>query len=146
MAQRRPWPEPSATKVIRRQCEPSARGTSAVHAITTKDFPTMAERPANSRADLSHLRQVFGVTTPPWQQAPGANSISWFNPAQMALNVWDAPTYPLTECHVSQDRAVDRRNGNAQRRFGASRAQRNLRLSHDLRRSRHCSVNRIWQA
>ena len=42
---------------------------SAVHAITTKDFPTKAVRPANSRLDLSRLRQVFGVTTPPWQQA-----------------------------------------------------------------------------
>jgi dTDP-4-dehydrorhamnose reductase len=42
---------------------------SAVQAITTKDFPTKAVRPANSRLDLSRLRQVFGVTTPPWQQA-----------------------------------------------------------------------------
>jgi dTDP-4-dehydrorhamnose reductase len=42
---------------------------SAVHAIRTKDFPTKAVRPANSRLDLSRLRQVFGVTTPPWQQA-----------------------------------------------------------------------------
>ena len=40
---------------------------SAVHAITTKEFPTKAIRPANSRLDLS--RQVFGVTTPSWQQA-----------------------------------------------------------------------------
>jgi len=37
---------------------------SAVHAITTKDFPTKAVRPANSRLDLSRP-----VTTPPWQQA-----------------------------------------------------------------------------
>ena len=44
---------------------------SVVHAITTKDFPTKAVRPANSRLDLSRLRQVFGVTTPPWQQALG---------------------------------------------------------------------------
>jgi dTDP-4-dehydrorhamnose reductase len=44
---------------------------SAVQAITTKDFPTKAVRPANSRLDLSRLRQVFGVTTPPWQQALG---------------------------------------------------------------------------
>jgi hypothetical protein len=26
-------------------------------------------RPAISRLDLSRLRQVFGLTTPPWQQA-----------------------------------------------------------------------------
>ena len=44
---------------------------SAIHAIATKDFPTKAVRPANSRLDLSRLRQVFGVTTPPWQQALG---------------------------------------------------------------------------
>jgi dTDP-4-dehydrorhamnose reductase len=42
---------------------------SAVHAITTKDSPTKAVRPANSRLDLSRLPQVFGVTTPSWQQA-----------------------------------------------------------------------------
>jgi dTDP-4-dehydrorhamnose reductase len=42
---------------------------SAVHAITTKDFPTKAVRPANSRLDRSRLRQVFGVTTPSWWQA-----------------------------------------------------------------------------
>jgi dTDP-4-dehydrorhamnose reductase len=42
---------------------------SAVQAITTKDFPTKAGRPGNSRLDLSRLRQVFGVNTPPWQQA-----------------------------------------------------------------------------
>jgi dTDP-4-dehydrorhamnose reductase len=44
---------------------------SAVHAITTKDFPTKAVRPANSRLDLSRLHQVFGVITPSWQQALG---------------------------------------------------------------------------
>jgi dTDP-4-dehydrorhamnose reductase len=44
---------------------------SVVHAITTEDFPTKAVRPANSRLDLSRLRQVFGVTTPSWQQALG---------------------------------------------------------------------------
>ena len=43
----------------------------AVHAITTKEFPTKAVRPANSRLDLSRLRDVFGVITPPWQQALG---------------------------------------------------------------------------
>jgi hypothetical protein len=31
---------------------------SAVHAITTKDFPTKAARPANSRLDLLRLHQV----------------------------------------------------------------------------------------
>ncbi len=40
-----------------------------VHAITTRDFPTKAVRPANSRLDLSRLREVFGVTTAPWEDA-----------------------------------------------------------------------------
>jgi dTDP-4-dehydrorhamnose reductase len=42
-----------------------------VHAITTKDFPTKAIRPSNSRLDLSRLREVFGVTPPSWEQALG---------------------------------------------------------------------------
>jgi dTDP-4-dehydrorhamnose reductase len=42
---------------------------SAVQTIMTEDFPTKAVRPANSRLDLSRLRQVFGVTTPPWYEA-----------------------------------------------------------------------------
>jgi dTDP-4-dehydrorhamnose reductase len=38
---------------------------NAINAIATKESPTKAVRPANSRLDLSRLRQVFGVTTPP---------------------------------------------------------------------------------
>lgn len=41
---------------------------SAVHAITTKEFPTKARRPANSRLDVSRLREVFGATPPPWER------------------------------------------------------------------------------
>jgi dTDP-4-dehydrorhamnose reductase len=37
--------------------------------IATADFPTKAERPANSRLDLSRLRDRFGITTPAWQEA-----------------------------------------------------------------------------
>jgi dTDP-4-dehydrorhamnose reductase len=42
---------------------------NVVLAITTKDFPTKALRPSNSRLDLSRLREVFGVTPLPWWQA-----------------------------------------------------------------------------
>jgi dTDP-4-dehydrorhamnose reductase len=56
----------------------------AVHAITTADFPTKAVRPANSRLDLSRLRQIFGVTQVPWGRPFGANSISWFSAAKAA--------------------------------------------------------------
>jgi dTDP-4-dehydrorhamnose reductase len=37
--------------------------------ITTTDFPTKARRPGNSRLDLSRLKELFGVTTPAWQDA-----------------------------------------------------------------------------
>jgi dTDP-4-dehydrorhamnose reductase len=37
--------------------------------IATADFPTKAKRPGNSRLDLSRLKNQFGVTTPPWQDA-----------------------------------------------------------------------------
>jgi dTDP-4-dehydrorhamnose reductase len=37
--------------------------------IATGDFPTKAKRPANSRLDLTRLREVFGIAMPSWQQA-----------------------------------------------------------------------------
>lgn len=37
--------------------------------IATADFPTKAKRPANSRLDLSRLKDRFGVTMPTWQDA-----------------------------------------------------------------------------
>ena len=37
--------------------------------IGTKDFPTKAKRPGNSRLDLSRLRNVFGIVTPSWSNA-----------------------------------------------------------------------------
>jgi dTDP-4-dehydrorhamnose reductase len=37
--------------------------------IATREFPTKAKRPANSRLDLTRLRDVFGMTMPSWQQA-----------------------------------------------------------------------------
>ncbi len=43
--------------------------TEKVTPISTSEFPTKAKRPANSRLDLTRLRDVFGVTMPSWQQA-----------------------------------------------------------------------------
>jgi dTDP-4-dehydrorhamnose reductase len=43
-------------------------GPEQVTPITTADYPTPAQRPANSRLDVSHFEQVFGVTLPPWQE------------------------------------------------------------------------------
>jgi dTDP-4-dehydrorhamnose reductase len=37
--------------------------------IATKDWPTKAKRPANSRLDLTRLRQVFRIDTPEWDQS-----------------------------------------------------------------------------
>lgn len=46
--------------------------TEEIIAIETRDYPTKAKRPANSRLDLARLRSVFGVVTPAWEQTlPG---------------------------------------------------------------------------
>ena len=40
-----------------------------VRPIRTQDYPTKAKRPANSRFDLTRLREVFGVEPPGWRGA-----------------------------------------------------------------------------
>ena len=37
--------------------------------IQTRDYPTAAQRPRNSRLDLRRLRSVFGITPPHWKDA-----------------------------------------------------------------------------
>ena len=37
--------------------------------IASKDYPTKARRPQNSRLDLSRLESIFGIAPPPWQDA-----------------------------------------------------------------------------
>ena len=53
-----------------------ARGVAlAVEDITpigSDEYPARAERPRNSRLDLSRLKQVFGITPPDWQSALAA--------------------------------------------------------------------------
>jgi dTDP-4-dehydrorhamnose reductase len=34
--------------------------------IATKDYPTKAVRPLNSRLDLTRLREAFGIFPPSW--------------------------------------------------------------------------------
>ena len=46
-----------------------ALAATRITPIATADYPTKARRPANSRLDLTRLRHVFGVTTPPWDDA-----------------------------------------------------------------------------
>jgi len=38
-----------------------------INAITTAEFPTPAQRPANSQLDCSKLLDTFGITMPEWQ-------------------------------------------------------------------------------
>jgi dTDP-4-dehydrorhamnose reductase len=45
-----------------------AIATRRLLAIPTKDYPTQAARPLNSRLDLSRLAHVFGLSPPPWDQ------------------------------------------------------------------------------
>lgn len=37
--------------------------------ISTRDYPTKATRPGNSKLDLARLRKIFGVITPSWSDA-----------------------------------------------------------------------------
>jgi dTDP-4-dehydrorhamnose reductase len=41
----------------------------AVLPLRTDEYPTKARRPGNSRFDLTRLREVFGLTTPLWNEA-----------------------------------------------------------------------------
>jgi dTDP-4-dehydrorhamnose reductase len=38
-------------------------------AIRTDEFPVKAKRPANSRLDLTRLREDFGIAMPSWEEA-----------------------------------------------------------------------------
>lgn len=40
-----------------------------VRRIATADYPTPAQRPANSRLDSSRLQTIHGVSLPPWQDS-----------------------------------------------------------------------------
>ncbi|MDX2308705.1 MAG: dTDP-4-dehydrorhamnose reductase [Hyphomicrobium sp.] len=56
-----------AREIVR--CSTARGGPSAdVRAIQTKDYPTPARRPANSRLDTTKLKSTFGITLPCWQE------------------------------------------------------------------------------
>lgn len=40
---------------------------SAIKAVPSREFPTPAQRPLNSRLNTSKLQQAFGLHLPPWQ-------------------------------------------------------------------------------
>lgn len=48
--------------------------------VPTSAFPTPARRPLNSRLDSSRLRDVFGLTLPPWQQGVRRTLTEILNP------------------------------------------------------------------
>jgi dTDP-4-dehydrorhamnose reductase len=39
----------------------------SVHAIPTRDYPTPAQRPLNSRLSTARLQAAFGLRLPHWQ-------------------------------------------------------------------------------
>lgn len=43
--------------------------TRNIARIASKDYPVKAQRPLNSRLDLSRLRDVFGIAPEPWETA-----------------------------------------------------------------------------
>jgi len=50
-----------------------ARGSplavQAILPLRTEEYPTKAQRPRNSRLDLTRLRELFGISTPRWDEA-----------------------------------------------------------------------------
>jgi dTDP-4-dehydrorhamnose reductase len=54
--------------------ESAAHGGPAARVvrIATADYPTPAQRPANSRLDCSRLAATHGVALPPWRESVGA--------------------------------------------------------------------------
>ena len=53
------------------RAEAHGRKPPRVEAITTRDYPTPARRPANSRLDTAKLARDFGVIPRPWRTATG---------------------------------------------------------------------------
>ena len=53
-----------------------------IAAIDSKDFPTKASRPRNSRLDMTRLEQVYNIKMPNWREALDLelDQLSW--PAQ----------------------------------------------------------------
>jgi dTDP-4-dehydrorhamnose reductase len=54
---------------IFRQAAHHGRPVPKLRPIATTDYPTPAARPANSVLDCQHLRTVYGIAAPPWQES-----------------------------------------------------------------------------
>ncbi|MEL6372969.1 MAG: dTDP-4-dehydrorhamnose reductase [Pseudomonadota bacterium] len=61
-----------AQAVFARAAHHGAKVPSSVRAIETAQYPTPAQRPANSRLDTSKLADTFDVRLPPWQEGVDA--------------------------------------------------------------------------
>lgn len=57
----------------RRAEQPIRLAPQAIQAIPTKDYPTPAQRPLNSRLDTSKFQKAFGLSLPDWQ--PGVSRV-----------------------------------------------------------------------
>ncbi len=56
-------------EAIFRQAATRGRRQTQVKRIATADYPTPAQRPANSRLDNEKLIPVYGVKLPEWRQS-----------------------------------------------------------------------------
>jgi dTDP-4-dehydrorhamnose reductase len=61
-------PDVSWAEFARHIFDIAGRNTE-VSDIPTKDYPTPARRPLNSRLDCTELRRVFGIERPDWRDA-----------------------------------------------------------------------------
>lgn len=55
-----------AQAILTRSAQPPPR--PRLIPIAAKDYPSIAQRPANSRLDCRRLSQTLGIAMPPWQQ------------------------------------------------------------------------------
>jgi dTDP-4-dehydrorhamnose reductase len=71
-----------ATEIFDRAAQHGLRRPT-VTAIATKDWPTPAQRPANSRLDCGKLLSTYGIALPPWQAsvARTVDAVMWRNAA-----------------------------------------------------------------
>jgi dTDP-4-dehydrorhamnose reductase len=58
-----------AREFLTSMAEATGAPIPALIPISTVEFPRPARRPANSRLSCELLRETFGITLPPWQQA-----------------------------------------------------------------------------
>jgi dTDP-4-dehydrorhamnose reductase len=53
-------------------CRRRGRRVPRLEAITSREYPTPAQRPADSRLDCGKIEREFGIRLPPWQESVDA--------------------------------------------------------------------------